>query len=216
MIDTAHLYHYFEQSGGPFRSLTALSFEEAAAIQRAKRDANPRSVNPNIEWFLTRRYEMERAVRDAFIALGGKPARTAPIYCTLGPNEGLKTWFAAPAWVKSPVSELGPDSVSFTYGDTFAVFNPALDTGEEYWGRVYRYDDIVKLIDRHGLPGDPPYDMKNWVFPKGKPINQILKYIEAHVWSDAALEEYRRPETWNMHIDMRFHCPENAIRGEIA
>ena len=197
MIDTAHLYHYFEQSGGPFRSLTALPFEEAAAIQRAKQAANPRSVNPHIEWFLTRRYEMEKNVRDRFIAIGGKPVSTAPIYFTLGPNEGMKSWFGDPAWVKIPVGEIDLDAVSFTYGDTFAVFNPALDTGEEYWGQVYRYEDIVKLIGRYGLPEDPPYDMKNWVFPKAKPINQYLKYIEAHVWSGAALENYRRPEAWN-------------------
>jgi len=198
MIDTAHLYHYFEKNGGPFRSLTALSFEEAAAIQRAKKAANPRSVNPNIEWFLTRRYKMEKNAREKFIAQGGKPVNAAPIYCTLGPNKGMKTWFDDPAWVTIPVNEIDLDTVSFTYGDTFAVFNPALDTGEEYWGQVYRYDAIVKLIDKYGLPEDPPYDMKNWVFPRAKPINQYLKYIEAHMWSGRALEKYRRPEAWNM------------------
>ena len=197
MIDTGHLYHYFEKSCGPFRSITAIPFEEAAAIQRAKKARDPRSVNPNIEWFLNRRYEMERLVRDRFVAIGGKPIRAAPIYCTLGSNEGMKTWFHDPAWVKIPVGEIDLNAVSFAYGDTFAVFNPALDTGEEYWGQVYRYDEIVKLIDKYGLPEDPEYDSRNGIYPKGKPINHYLKYIEAHVWSDEALDGYRRPEAWN-------------------
>ena len=186
-----YLYHYFDRERGLFRSLTALPFAEAKAVLLARQEENPRSVNPHIGWFLTRRYADEKTVREQFISIGGKPVRTAPVYCTLGPNEGMKTWFDNADCIKMPVSAFDPDTVSFTYGDLFAVFNPALNTGEEWWGQVYRYEEILRLVEKYGLPEDPAYDMKKWIFPKDRPINQYLKYIEAQVWSDEALDRYR-------------------------
>ena len=35
------------------------------------------------------------------------------------------------------------------------------------------------------------YDFKRGIYPKDKPINDQLKYIEAHVWSDKMLHAYR-------------------------
>jgi len=134
---------------------------------------------------------MEKRLRDAFIAIGGKPLRSAPVYCTLGPNKGLQTWYNSPDCIQIPIEKFDPDTVSFTYGDLFPVFNPALNTGEEWWGKVYRYADIVRLIEQYGLPEDPEYNMKQRLFPEGKSIGQYLKYIEAHVWSDEVLEGYR-------------------------
>ena len=169
-----------------FRSLTSLPFEEAKAVMHAQ--------YPGESWienFLNRRYESDKTLREKFIAIGGKPVRASPVYFTLGENEGLKTWFDNLDWIKIPVSEFDSDTVSFTYGDNFAIFNPDLNTGEEYWGNIYKYDGILKLIEKYGFPEDPPYNMKERIFPKDKPINRYLKYIEAHVWSDEILDKYR-------------------------
>jgi len=190
-FECEYLYHYFDRVRGPFRSLTALPFEEAKAVQLAKQKENPRSVNPRIDWFLKRRYADEKAVREAFIAIGGKPVRSAPVYCTLGPNENMKTWFDNVDYIRMPASAFDLDTVSFTYGDMFAVFNPELNTGEEWWGKVYRYGDIVRLVEKYGLPEDPVYDMLKGIYPKDKPINQYLKYMEAQVWGDETLEHYK-------------------------
>jgi len=190
--DTAHLYHYYEKTCDPFRTITSLPFEEAVIVLRKWRENNPKSASPaNIEWFLTRRYEMEKIVRDKFIAIGGKPIRTAPVYFTLGANKGMNTWYNNPACIKIPFREFDINTVSFTYGDTFPVFNSNLNTGEEWWGQVYDYDGILNLIEKYGYPEDPEYDMKNRIFPHDKPINHYLKYIEAHVWSDEVLDKYR-------------------------
>ena len=189
--DTRHLYHYYENSLPPLRSITSLPFEKAVELLRSHQAEDPNRTHPNIEWFLTRRYEMEKKVRDRFIDIGGKPINDAPVYCTLGANEGMKTWFREGAHLRIPISSIDLDAVSFTYGDTFPVFNPALNTGEEWWGQVYRYDGILRLIDQYGFPEDPVYDSIHGIFPKDKPINQYLKYIEAHVWSDEVLNPYR-------------------------
>ena len=190
--DVKHLYHYYEKTCEPFRTITSLPFDEAAEALREWRENNPKSATPaNIDWFLNRRYEMEKTVRDKFIAIGGKPVRTAPVYFTLSANKGMMTWYNNPAHIKISISEFDLDTVSFTYGDTFPVFNSNLNTGEECWGQVYKYDGILKLIDKYGYPEDPEYDMKNRIFPEEKPINRYLKYIEAHVWSDEVLDRYR-------------------------
>ena len=187
--DTKHLFHYFEKGKPPFQTLTVLPFEKAVEVLRAIQ-YNDLTDNANIEQFMKRRYEMEKTIRDKFISIGGKPVRAAPVYCTLGENEGMKTWFNDPAWIKIPVNEIDLDTVSFTYGDSFAVFNPSLNTGEEWWCKVYHYDKIIKLIEKYGYPEDTVYDIKNNIFPQDKPIHHYLKYIEAHVWCDKVLEKY--------------------------
>jgi hypothetical protein len=192
MHDATYLCHYYEKSCAPFRTITSLPLEEAVTALRAWRADNPSSGVTTPEWYLNRRYNMEKTVRDKFIAAGGKPVRTAPVYFTLGPNKGMETWYNNPACIKIPVREFDPDSVSFTYGDMFAVFNASLNTGEPWWGQVYKYDGILKLIDKYGFPEDPEYNMKKryFPFPDGKNIGMYLKYIEAQVWSDEALNKY--------------------------
>lgn len=191
MHDNKYLYHYYEKSCEPFRTITSMQFEEAAALLRAWRADNPSSGQTTVEWYLNRRYEMEKKVHDAFITIGGRPVRTAPVYFTLGANENMKTWYNNPVYIRIPISEFDIDTVSFTYGDMFPVFNPRLNTGEEWWGQVYKYDRILNLIDKYGYPEDPDYDMKKRIFPKDKSIGSYLKYIEAHVWSDEVLDKYR-------------------------
>ena len=187
MDDKKYLYHYYEKNQPPFRTLTTLPVDEAKAVMSVGQT--------DVAWidnFLTLRYERDKTLRDMFISIGGNPVRTAPVYFTLGANEGLKTWFKEPAWIKIAVDEFDRDTVSFTYGDSFAVLNASLDTGEEWWGKVLYYDDVVKLIDKYGFPEDPPYHMAKRIFPKDKHINHYLKYIEAHVWSDAVFDKIYR------------------------
>ena len=187
MDDTGYLYHYYEKQQPPFRTITSLPFKEAKAVVSVGREGQGWIDN-----FLNLRYERDKILREKFIAIGGKPVRAAPVYFTLGANEGMKTWFNQPDRIKIKVSEFDLDTVSFTYGDSFAVLNPELDTGEDWWGAVFRYDGILKLIDKYGFPEDPPYDMRRRIFPENKHINHCLKFIEAHVWSDAVLDKYRR------------------------
>lgn len=187
MEDTNYLYHYYEKDQPPFRTLTLLPFEEAKVIMHTLLGENTMF---DVDNFLNLRYERDKALYEKFISIGGKPVRTAPVYFTLGANKGMKTWFDMPDFIKIPLSEFEPDTVSFTYGDSFAVLNPSLDTGEEWWGKVFNYNGIIKLINKYGFPEDPAYDMKNRIFPKDKHINHYLKFIEAHVWSDIALNKY--------------------------
>lgn len=181
-----YLYHYYEKTRPPFLTITTLPINEAKKIL-----TKLNTGLPDIDYFLSRRYEMEKIVRDRFIEKGGTPVNTAPVYFTLGENKNMETWFDNVACIKIPVEEFDLNQVSFTYGDMFPVLNPKLNTGEEWWGQVYRYEEILDLINKYGYPEDPPYHMRKKQFPKDKPIRNYLKYVEAHVWSNDVIDRYK-------------------------
>ena len=195
MHDIDYLYHYYDKDKPLLRPLTALPFDEAEIILRSSLaecpDATDKFLNWFPKWHLQHRYELERTIRNKFIAIGGNPVNTSPVYFALGPNKGLETWYDNFGVIKIPVSEFDLLTVSFTYGDAFAVFNPKCNTGEEWWEQVYMYEDIIKLVDKFGFPEDPEYNSRKMIFPKDKPINEYQKYVEAHVWSDTVLNKYR-------------------------
>ena len=183
------LYHYYEKSIGPFMSLTALPIEEARNILLEKKAAG-KIGNPDVEGFLQKRSDRDYRLRESFIAKGGNPRRTYPIYMTLGEHPQWQSAYYTPAVIKIPLSEFTRESVSFTYGDSFAIFNPQLFGDEEYWNKIYFADEILEIIERYGFPPYVEYDFKRSVYPKDKHINHHLKYVEAHVWDDEILNKY--------------------------
>lgn len=187
MENLNYLFHYYEKGQSPFCSLTSLSVNEAKAI--ICKDLNE-NTKFDVDNFLNLRYKRDETLRSKFISIGGKPVRKTPVYFTLGDNKGMKTWYKEPNWIKIPVSEFDKNTISFTYGDSFAVFNPTLDTGEEWWDKIYFYDEVIRIVEKYGFPEDPEYHMEKRIFPKGKHINNYLKYVEAHIWSNDILEKY--------------------------
>ena len=190
MAQDIYLYHYFERDMGPFRAFTEVPIEQARQIL-TERKAAGKPGNPDIEGFLQKRYGRDAQLRDAFIRHGGRPQRANPYYMFLGEHRQWESACEHPACVKIPLRAFDPLTVSFTYGDSFAVFNPALFGPEEYWGKVYFADEMLELIGRIGLPPHVEYDFKRGIYPKDKHINNLLKYVEAHVWSDEVVELYR-------------------------
>jgi hypothetical protein len=52
--------------------------------------------------------------------------------------------------------------------------------GKEYRRKLYTYDEILKIIEKYGLPQD--WNDDGTFGPE--------RYIEAHVWSDDPIEKY--------------------------
>lgn len=184
------LYHYFERCFGPFRPLTDLAMEKARKVLFEQRAAG-RFHNPDIDGFLHKRCERDQKLRNIFISRGGKPEKVSPIYMMLGEHKQWESAYEEPAVIKIPLEEFNPLTVSFTYGDSFAIFNPSLFGEEEYWNKLYFVDEILDVINRHGFPPYVEYNFKEGIYPKDKHINHHLKYVEAHVWSDKVLDKYR-------------------------
>ena len=72
-------------------------------------------------------------------------------------------------------------AVSFTYGDSMPTFSPTIHDGKEYRYRLYTDEEILPIIEKFGLPRDWNDDGKYG--PE--------RYIEAHVWSDETIRNYR-------------------------
>ena len=170
--------------------VTALPFEDAKKILTEKGIAG-KFGNPDIDGFLQKRYDFDKYLRETFVKHGGIPQRTAPIYMMLGEHQQWETAYENPSVIKIPLSEFDPKTVSFTYGDSFAVFNSDLFGEEEYWNKIYFANEILKVIERNGLPPYVEYDFKRGIYPADKNINHHLKYVEAHVWDDEVLERNR-------------------------
>jgi len=185
-----YLYHYFERDFAPFVPLTALPIEEVKQILTEKRAAG-KFGNPDIDGFLQKRYDRDKQLREVFIKHGGKPQRAVPIYMTLGEHRQWESAYENPAVIKIPLNEFDPLTVSFTYGDSFAIFNPALFGAEEYWNKIYFANEILDVVERYGFPPYVEYDFKRGIHPTDKNINHHLKYVEAHVWDDEILNKYQ-------------------------
>lgn len=186
-----YLYHYFEKARGPFLTISDLPHEKALLVLNEIQTVNVNLVNPRKEWFLHKRHELERRVRELFIRKGGKPVREHPFYMTVGEVESMSTWYMDPAVIEIHIEEFDPATVSFTYGDMFPIFNPDLDDGMEYRNTVYTYDEIVRMIQRYGYPEKIEYNLREGINQVGAPMNRYLKYVEAHVWSDDVAAKYR-------------------------
>lgn len=183
-----YLYHYFDKKDGPFRNLSDVSSDEAKEILRLLKTERPNCKSAQRDNnYMSRRADYEKTVRELFIGMGGQPERVAPHYMCVGHCEWLYSWFEAPAFVKIPIEEFDPKTLSFTYGDMFPTFSPIVNDGKEYRKRLYMYDDILGVIDRYGMPQDTP--------PKPGEIGHPY-YVEVQVWSDRTVMKYTDKKFW--------------------
>lgn len=167
------LYHYYEKEMGPFVNLSDLTLEEAENVLSKLRCnkkifASERDVN-----YMKKRFEYEYLVRDLFQKKNGKIFRKRPHY-TLGECSWIEKWYQEGLYVSIDLNNIYTESISFTYGDMFPVFGPRGDDSAWYRKKVYTYEEIIKIVEKYGLPQENN--------PNGE--NGPIRYIEAQIWDD--------------------------------
>ncbi len=177
-LDSIHLYHYYDRHRGPFRNLSDLPLAEAEAVLAAIRQAGQTFAAKRTADYLTIRWELEERVRRLFIAKGGRPRRDRPHYFTVGACPWLLDWYVDGCALIVPLCDIAPESISFTYGDTFPAMR--LQDGRPYRGQVYTLSELLALLAEYGLP-------QEWN-PDGKAGAD--RYIEAQLWDDRPLLPY--------------------------
>jgi len=177
-----NLYHYFEKAKGPLLSLSALPIDEAVAIQSQLISDNKTFAAQRNEKYLPRRREIEKIVYELFVEKGGKPEKDTPHYFAVGECPWIATWYEQADFIEIPIEEFDLQTVSFTYGDTFPTFSQNINDGLEYRKTVYTYEEILDIIEKYGMPQD------SW----NTPIYAQPCYVEAQVWSDRAINKYRK------------------------
>ncbi|NLG25735.1 MAG: hypothetical protein GX558_10295 [Clostridiales bacterium] len=172
-----YLYHYFSRRAGPFKSLSALPADRSQAVLDDLRRRGEGQVTQRQDTYMARRYELEGLARRLLMQAGGRPRRLSPHSMVLGECQWLASWYPDAGCVRLPLAALNPAEVSFTYGDLFPTFSPRCRDGREYRGRIYLLRELLELVDRLGLP-------QHWN-PDGALGPE--RYIEAQVWTDAAV-----------------------------
>lgn len=193
MID--YLIHAYRRGTDPFRSLSALSDMEA--IQEMK----DLFVEGSIFWerfkdpdqYLQTRRQVEQWLRREFIAKGGKPQASYPIYMVFGRSKWIQTMLdaatlATTVEIQVPLSIFRECEVSFTYPDSMVSFMLENQRNPEYYlpeyhGKVFTLSEIRSIVEANGLPGD------KW----GTNLpSHLANYIEAQVWDHEALLAYKK------------------------
>lgn len=172
------LYHYYDESTGPFRNLSDLDADEAERVLnnirlQKKGFASKRSMD-----YLAVRRNLEIMARELFILKGGKPTRNHPHYMTIGECPWLLDWYPKGGKLQIPMKDFEPHSVSFTYGDLFPTMRFKDD--KPYRGQVYTMDEIYHVINEYGLP-------QEWNSEGNKGPE---RYIEVQIWDDKPLKGY--------------------------
>ena len=176
------LYHYFDKTIGAFANLSDLPVDEANAvidnIKKEKPNAMCAQRHPK---YMQLRHNYEEILKNEFLKKGGTIKRNKPHYMVVEHCPWLSTWFENSGFIKIPVKEFDINTVSFTYGDSHPTFSDKVNDGKEYRKKLYMYAEIVKIIDKYGLPQDWNSDGKHG--PE--------RYVEAHIWSDETINKYR-------------------------
>jgi hypothetical protein len=176
-----NLYHYFDKSTGPFRSLSDVSDCEAERLLATIATDRPACfcAKRSPDYMQLRRY-YETILKEEFLKKGGILQRTAPHYMVVESCPWLETWYENPDCICIPISHFDLRTVSFTYGDSHPTFSDRVNDGKEYRKQLYTYDEILKIIDKYGLP-------QNW---NADGQHGPERYIEAQIWCDEPLMPY--------------------------
>lgn len=176
------LYHYFDKSIGPFVSLSDLPIHEAKLVLDTIKQTKPNSQSSQRhDQYVEYRRNCENIIRTEFIKKGGLANRSSPHYMVVEHSPWLSTWFENSTFIKVPIEEFDLRTVSFTYGDSMPTFSPKINDGKEYRHTLYTYNEILRIIEKYGLP-------QNW---NNDGQYGPERYIEAHIWSDETINNYR-------------------------
>ena len=177
-----YLYHYYDKTIGPFVNLSEVAMEEAQSILNAIKLEKPNTqCAQRHDKYVEFRHNCENIIRTEFAKKGGIINRKSPHYLVIEHSPWLSTWHENSSFIKIPIEEFDKNTISFTYGDSMPTFSPLINDGKEYRKQLYTYDEILKIIEKYGLP-------QNWN-DDGKYGPE--RYIEAHVWSDETINKYR-------------------------
>ncbi len=182
------LYHYYEKNIGPFHSISDLPDEEAESVLRRIRTEKPDAfMAKRPEDYVKKRRYFEGILREEFLKKGGLIERDTPHYFVVEAVPFFEKWYEQTAYVEVDAESLDLRTVSFTYGDSHPTFSGKVKDGKEYRNRLYTYDEIIKIIDKYGLPQIWNPDFKHG--PEG--------YVEVQVWSDRGLERWLGHPLWH-------------------
>lgn len=193
MVD--FILHVYKAGSPPFESLSELPEEQALTIMRSL------YRKESILWerfedpvaYLSKRKQVEFDLKSEFQRKGGLPKQDFPIYFMLGrppwATEVVDTvTLSTTEEIEVPLSVFDKTDISFTYPDSMVSAMIAEQRNAEYYepeyhGKLFTFDEIVRIVDIKGLPGD------RW---QTKMPRNLAHYIEVQVWNTDVLRKFLR------------------------
>lgn len=175
--------HYCHPNCKPFQNIMRLAKEnpDTTAFCRFADFVN----------YYPRRLETDEFLYENFLRLAGKPKEKHPLSFVLQGCDYLEDWFGKGTAYRIKLSEIRPDSVSFTLGVSCALY-----------GRTGKIQQLTKeqlLAQMKAFEGGAENFMKY--------ISEHYSYIEAQLWEDdvvfqsctgkGAVEIWRDPQARN-------------------
>jgi hypothetical protein len=131
--------------------------------------------------YLLRRIEIEECIRKEFIAKGGKPKLSNPIYFFLGRHRRFEEHRQNKGYVID-LKNVATDSISFTYGDSMLAYDDDYrkQMGEKYQNtlcaKIYRIENLESLFSHPNFPKSDPLAVEAQLWEKPQPeIVSLLK-----------------------------------------
>lgn len=120
-----YITHYFYPETDPWKNIMNLPEQEAFRVAKELADEHPDTTSfgrfADFVNYYPNRKRADDYVREAFIALGGKPKLMHPYSFVLGECEYLRDWFDTNDKIVFDLSDIPDDQVSFTLGDSCAL-----------------------------------------------------------------------------------------------
>ncbi len=176
-----NLYHYYDSTIGPFKSLTQLPMPKAREILDDIKITKPKSQSAQRhDKYVQYRHNCEAILRRECVKKGIIMNRNSPHYMVVEHSPWLSTWFENSAFIKIAIEEFDVRTLSFTYGDSMPTFSDSITDGKEYRKQLYTYEEILGIIDKYGLP-------QEW---NDDGAHGPERYIEVHVWDDSVIGKF--------------------------
>ncbi|MFD0674913.1 hypothetical protein [Cohnella sp. GCM10027633] len=182
-----YVTHYYNAE--PFRSLSALSRNEALQVMKELCDDTPffeRFKEPQQYW--DSRVEAETWLRDKFVDKGGTLKDRYPIYAVLGSSDWIENYSQSMGLevnkLRIPLSILRESEVSFTFPDSMVSYWISRDKPEAYYqpgyhGQVFTLSEVRNLITTDIM------DSIAAKHPEG-----TIPYVEAQIWNHAVVRSF--------------------------
>ena len=176
-----NLYHYYDKRSEPFQSVTAIPPEQGSIIiEQIKRERPESMCAKRDSNYIEKRRHCEAILRREFSAKGGIIEIESPYYMVVEHSPWLSTWYEQGNQLKIPIEKFDVRKISFTYGDSMPTFSPKVNDGKEYRKRIYTYEEILRIIEKYGLPQD-------W---NDDGARGPERYIETHIWTNEPIASY--------------------------
>lgn len=175
MNETLYITNYCDKKCSPMDSITKLPVNEAYSLAKnlsqyagTSFTSFSRFSDKDFDGYYKKRIRTEEWLYRSFIALGGKPRHSHPIYFVLGESTYLNEWFDDGIQTKLLLNDVDAADISFTYGDSMSMMD------SEARMNPFTEETLLQFIH------ETTYDINAFL----NELDKQNRYIEVQLWND--------------------------------